>query len=32
MTRGIGLVFVEYFAQGAMPPAATPSAPAQHEP
>jgi uncharacterized protein (DUF697 family) len=32
MTRGIGLVFVEYFEQGAMPPAATPSAPAQHEP
>ncbi len=31
MTRGIGLIFIEYFENGAMPPA-TPSAPAQNEP
>jgi uncharacterized protein (DUF697 family) len=29
MTRGIGLIFIEYFENGAMPPAARPSAPAK---
>jgi uncharacterized protein (DUF697 family) len=28
MTRGIGLIFIEYFENGAMPPTARPSAPA----
>ncbi len=32
MTRGIGLTFIEYFENGAMPSAAPPSAPAQEEP
>jgi uncharacterized protein (DUF697 family) len=32
MTRGIGLVFIDYFENGATPPAATPSPPAQREP
>jgi len=31
MTRGIGLVFIDYFEHGAMPSAATPSRPVQHE-
>jgi uncharacterized protein (DUF697 family) len=32
MTRGIGLILIEYFENGAMPPAATPSAPAKNKP
>jgi uncharacterized protein (DUF697 family) len=32
MTRAIGLMFIDYFENGAMPPAARPSAPAQNEP
>jgi len=31
MTRGIGLIFIEYFENGGMPPAAKPSARAQNE-